>query len=66
MLRITNKRDFLAGLMFIAIGVAALVSGRDLRMGTAVRMGAGFFPFVLTGVLILLGLSRSRRGETHG
>jgi hypothetical protein len=52
--------------MFIAIGVAALVSGRDLRMGTAVRMGAGFFPFVLTGVLILLGLSRTRRGETHG
>jgi hypothetical protein len=70
MLRITNKRDFLAGLMFIAIGVAALVFGRDLRMGTAVRMGAGFFPFVLTGVLIVLGLVITASGikssaETH-
>lgn len=56
MLKITNKRDVLAGLMFIAIGVAALVAAKDLRMGSAVRMGAGFFPIVLTGILILLGL----------
>ena len=56
MLKITNKRDFLAGVMFVVVGVAALVAARDLRMGTPVRMGAGFFPFTLTGLLILLGL----------
>ena len=56
MLKITNKRDFLAGVMFVAVGVAAMVAARDLRMGTPVRMGAGFFPFALTGLLILLGL----------
>ena len=56
MLKITNRRDFLAGLMFVVIGIAALIAATNLRMGTPMRMGAGFFPFVLTGFLILLGL----------
>lgn len=56
MLKITNKRDFLAGLMFVVIGVGALIAAKDLRMGSPVRMGAGFFPFALTGLLIVLGL----------
>ena len=57
MLKIANKRDFLAGLMFVAIGVAALIAAKDLRMGTGVRMGAGFFPFMLTGLMIVLGVA---------
>jgi putative tricarboxylic transport membrane protein len=61
-LKITNKRDVLAGLMFVAIGIAALVFAKDLKMGTAVRMGAGFFPFILTGLLIFLGLVIMGRG----
>jgi hypothetical protein len=56
LLKIANKRDFLAGLMFVGIGVAALIVAKDLRMGTAVRMGAGFFPTILTGAMVLLGL----------
>lgn len=70
MLKITNKRDVVAGLMFIGIGIAALVAAKDLRMGTPVRMGAGFFPIVLTGILVLLGLVIAASGlrsseETH-
>ena len=56
MLKITNKRDVLAGLLFIAVGASALWIGKDLRMGTPVRMGAGFFPTILAGLMILLGL----------
>jgi Tripartite tricarboxylate transporter TctB family len=56
-LRIANKRDFLAGLMFVGFGVFAMIAAKDLRMGSAVRMGAGFFPYILTGILILLGLA---------
>ena len=56
MLKIDNKRDFLAGLMFIGVGLAALIVAFGYRMGTPVRMGAGFFPVMLTGLLIVLGL----------
>jgi len=65
--RITNKRDFLAGLMFTTVGVAALAIASTYRMGTPVRMGPGFFPIVLTGLLVLLGVaimaSAVRSGE---
>ena len=53
---ISNKRDFLAGLMFAGIGAVAMAIATNYRMGTPVRMGAGFFPMILTGILILLGL----------
>ncbi len=36
-------------------GLCALVVGHDYPMGTAVRMGAGYFPFVLGLLLVLLG-----------
>ena len=67
MLKITNKRDFLAGLMFFAFGAVAMALASNYRMGTPVRMGAGFFPMILTGILIALGLaimaSAVRSGE---
>ena len=39
----------------MSFGLCALVVGRDYPMGTAVRMGAGYFPFVLGLLLLLLG-----------
>jgi len=56
MTSILRGKDFWAGLMFMAFGAAALVLGRNLAMGTAVRMGPGYFPAVLGGLLILFGL----------
>ena len=47
-------KDFLAGLMFLAFGVAALYFGRHLAVGTGVRMGPGYVPRALA--LILMGL----------
>ena len=55
--KITNKRDFLAGLMFAGVGAVALAIASTYRIGTPVRMGPGFFPIILTGLLILLGTS---------
>jgi putative tricarboxylic transport membrane protein len=51
-----TNRDFWAGLFLIAIGAAAIVLGRDYAFGTAVRMGPGYFPNVLGGLLILFGI----------
>ena len=52
----SNKRDVLAGLMFVGIGLGALAISTGYRMGTPVRMGAGFFPVLLSGLLVFLGV----------
>ena len=48
---IGNNKDFWAGAMLIAIGVAAAWIARDYPFGSTFRMGAGYFPSVLGGVL---------------
>ena len=61
-----NNTDFLAGLAFIAIGVLAVVIARDYRMGSAMRMGPGYFPTVLGGILCVLGVYVMVRGIRSG
>jgi hypothetical protein len=41
--------------MFIAFGLAALYFGRNLAMGTAVRMGPGYVPHMLAYIMLALG-----------
>lgn len=50
-----NGKDFWAGVLFIVVGVAAIVLSRDYGMGSAGRMGPAFFPAVLSGLLIIIG-----------
>lgn len=54
-MRVRNHRDFWAGLMFVAIGVAFAVLAQDYALGTPARMGPGFFPTMLGVLLALLG-----------
>jgi hypothetical protein len=51
-----NSKDFLAGLLFLAIGAGAMLVARDYPFGTAMRMGSGYFPTVLGGILASFGL----------
>jgi hypothetical protein len=53
-----NPKDFWSGIMFAAIGFAfaVIVKVYDYPMGTASRMGPGYFPFVLGLLLGVLGL----------
>jgi hypothetical protein len=53
--RIRSPRDFFAGVIFLLFGLCAVLVGRDYPMGTALRMGAGYFPFVLGALLLILG-----------
>jgi hypothetical protein len=55
-LEFLERKDFWAGLMLIATGTAAIVIARDYEFGSALRMGPGYFPSVLGGLLILFGL----------
>lgn len=50
-----DKTDALAGALFIGFGLFFGVQAFGLEIGTALRMGPGYFPLVLSGVLILLG-----------
>jgi putative tricarboxylic transport membrane protein len=54
-LSIKNQEDFWAGLMFIGFGILAIVVARDYPMGSAMRMGPGYFPTWLGALLILIG-----------
>ena len=49
------SKDFLSGVMFIVFGLAALWFGRNLQMGTTVRMGPGYVPHMLAYIMMGLG-----------
>ena len=55
-LEIRDNRDFWAGVMLIATGVGAMIVARNYSFGSALRMGPGYFPSVLGGLLVLFGL----------
>jgi hypothetical protein len=65
--QLLKNRDFWAGMMFVGFGAAAMFIARDYRFGSAMRMGPGFFPTILGGILIAFGVCIMavglRRGE---
>ena len=58
---IRHPKDFFAGLLFIAFGLAAIVIGSNYALGTAARMGPGYFPRILGIMLIALGSALALR-----
>ena len=54
--KIKSKKDFNAGLMFIAFGAVFAFVARNYPMGTAVRMGPAYFPMILGWMLMGLGV----------
>jgi hypothetical protein len=52
---IRHPKDFWAGVLFIVLGGAAMLIALDYAMGTAGRMGPGYFPRWLGGILCALG-----------
>jgi hypothetical protein len=56
-MQLRNKQDFWSGIMFVALGVGFALGATNYSMGTAARMGPGYFPFWLGVLLALLGAS---------
>lgn len=54
-LRIRSSEDFWAGVMFAGFGLVAIIVARDYPMGSAMRMGPGYFPTYLGALLMLIG-----------
>jgi hypothetical protein len=59
MAKIPRPKDFYAGLLFVAFGVFAIVIARNYPLGSAARMGPGYFPRLLGILLIVLGAALS-------
>jgi Tripartite tricarboxylate transporter TctB family len=59
-------KDVLAGLVFIGFGLAFSIGATAYEIGTALRMGPGYFPLVLGGLLVLLGVVIIVKGFVAG
>jgi putative tricarboxylic transport membrane protein len=64
MVRVKSPQDLGAGVVFVLIGLAGLYFGRELAFGTAARMGPGYFPTLLSILILAIGIIVAIRGLT--
>lgn len=55
-MKVRSGPDFVAGLLFAALGLAVAAGASRYRLGTMADLGPGYFPMLLGGVLALLGI----------
>ena len=68
-MRIKSQRDFWSGVMFIVIGGGFAIGATNYSMGVSARPGPGYFPLILSVIMVLLGavvLFKSLTIETEG
>lgn len=51
-----RNKDLWAGIHYIAIGGIGMWIAKDYPFGSALRMGPGYFPTVLGGIMVCMGL----------
>ena len=51
-----EPQNLMAGTFIVAVGVGGAIESGRYRIGSPTRMGPGFFPVMLAGALIVLGL----------
>jgi hypothetical protein len=62
-----NRKDVAAGAFFVAVGlIYGGIAWKTLSFGRALNMGPGYFPMVLSGLLVALGLATLIRGLMTG
>jgi len=52
---IKSQKDFYSGLMFTLLGLVFVYGASSYNLGTAARMGPGYFPTLLGTILTILG-----------
>jgi hypothetical protein len=53
--KIKSQRDFVSGLLFIAVGVGFAIGATEYSYGVAARPGPGYFPLLLGLIQAALG-----------
>jgi hypothetical protein len=61
-LTIRDSKSVICGALFTSIGAGAFVAALFYPFGSAQRMGPGFFPVMLSALLVLLGMLNVLRG----
>jgi hypothetical protein len=56
MFRIKSPQDFGSAIVFLLMGLAGLYFGKDLNYGSAGHMGPGYFPVILSWMIIGIGV----------
>ncbi len=70
-MQLRNKQDFWSGVMFILLGLGFAWKATSYSMGTAARMGPGYFPhwlgilMAILGAVVLLSSIRKKAEETQ-
>jgi hypothetical protein len=60
--KVNGQKDFVAGVIYVVSGVSLFLWSQSYDIGTATRMGPGYFPAVLGIVLASLGLGSIVKG----
>lgn len=63
---IASQKDFFSGLMFMAVGASFAWGATSFEVGTAAKMGPGYFPLMLGVLLAILGLVVTVRALSKG
>ena len=56
------RPDLLAGGTFVTVGLAFVVASSRYELGSALQMGPGYYPLVLGGLLVALGVGVAVEG----
>src|SRR5690606_24468905 len=64
-MRIQSQQNFWAGVQFVVVGLVFAWFATDYQMGTAARMGPGYFPFWLGVIMAILGAVLSIGAMSH-
>ena len=59
---LAHNKDFLAGLLLLGFGTLGMYLALDYPFGSSLRMGPGYFPRVLAGIIIGFGVFVMVRG----
>ena len=55
-MKLASQKDFYSGLMFTIVGITFAIGATNFTVGSAARMGPGYFPLLLGIVLAALGI----------
>ena len=54
-MKIKSQKDFYSGLLYTVVGAAFAYGATSYNVGTAARMGPGYFPLLLGSLLTIIG-----------
>jgi hypothetical protein len=62
LVKVNGRKDFGAGMIYVVSGIGLFLWSQSYEIGTATRMGPGYFPALLGIILTALGLGAIVKG----